>query len=77
MTYDPNNRRRARGDGMSGGMIAFLAVAAVLVLGALFMMFAGDNTNTASNTSPGTTQTAPATTGQGGAQSKMPQKSAP
>ena len=77
---DDRNRRNAnldRRDGMSGGSMAALAVAGLLLLGGLFYAFSGDRTSTANNNSPRTEQSVPpATTGQGGAQSKMPQKDA-
>jgi hypothetical protein len=78
MTYDPNSprdtdsRQRARdlradstGISMSMGII-FAVLCAVLVVGGMFYMFAGDRADTTA-TSPAVERSAPPpTTGQGG-----------
>ena len=77
MAYDPNNRKHIRErNGMSSGMFAALAIAGFLAIGGLIYAFSNDdNHSTASNAR--TEQTVPpATTGQGGAQSKIPQRDA-
>jgi hypothetical protein len=75
MHTNPNDRRHIRERaGMSAGTIATFAVLAALAIGGLIFALSGDDTTTASTTR--TEQSVPpATTGQGGAQSKMPQKS--
>jgi hypothetical protein len=59
MTYDPNNPNRNRmmreRDGMSGGAIAAMAVAVVLILGAMFWAFSGDRQVAFTNAPPETT----------------------
>jgi len=74
---DPNYRRdferAADEEGMSTATWAGIAVAVMVVGGIAMYAFSGSNTTTTSSTQPGIERSAPpATTGQGGAQSKMP-----
>ena len=73
---DPDYRRElireTNEEGMSTAAWAGIAVAVMLVGGVAMYAFSNSETSTASKTQPGTEQTAPVTTGQGGAQSRMP-----
>ena len=74
---DPNYRRElireTNEEGMSTAAWAGIAVAVMLVGGVAMYAFSTKETATASKTQPGIEQsTAPVTTGQGGAQSRMP-----
>jgi hypothetical protein len=77
-TRDPNIRRElereATEEGMSTAAWAGIAVAVMVVGGIAMYAFSSTHTNTAaSNPPPGVERSAPpATTGQGGAQSRMP-----
>jgi hypothetical protein len=77
-TNDPNVRRElereADAEGMSTTAWAGIAVAVMVVGGIAMYAFSSSNTNTASSNPPaGIERSAPpATTGQGGAQSRMP-----
>jgi len=74
---DPNYRREfereADEEGMSTAAWAGIAVAVMVVGGIAMYAFSGGNSTTASSTQPGIERSAPpVTTGEGGAQSKMP-----
>ena len=74
---DPNYRREFEGEADEEGMTiaAWTGVAfVVMLLGGIAMYaFSNSNTTTVSSNQPGIEQSVPpATTGQGGAQSKMP-----
>ncbi len=74
---DPNYRRELEREtseeGLSTTVWAGIAVAIMAVGGIAMYAFSTGNTNTASsNLPPGIERNAPATTGQGGAQSRMP-----
>ena len=75
-TNDPNYRRElireTDEEGMSTAAWAGIAVAVMLLGGVAMYAFSTKETATASKTQPGIEQTAPVTTGQGGAQSRMP-----
>jgi hypothetical protein len=67
MTYDPNDQNRNRmireRDGMSGGAIAAMAIAVMLILGVMFWAFSGDRQVASTDTPPETTgQRTPAPT---------------
>jgi hypothetical protein len=67
MTYDPNNQNQNRmireRDGMSGGAIAAMAIAVMLILGVMFWAFTGDRQVASTNAPPETTgQRTPAPT---------------
>ena len=74
---DPNYRREfereADEEGMSTAAWAGIAVAVMVVGGVAMYAFSSSNTTTASSNQPGIERSVPpATTGQGGAQSRMP-----
>ena len=74
---DPNYRRElireTNEEGMSTAAWAGIAVAVMVIGGIAMYAFSSGTTNTASSNQPGIERTAPpATTGQGGVQSKMP-----
>ena len=74
---DPNYRREfereADEEGMSTAAWAGIAVAVMVIGGVAMYAFSGGSNTTASSTQPGIERSMPpATTGQGGAQSKMP-----
>ena len=76
-TRDPNIRREleheADEEGMSTAAWAGIAVAVMAIGGIAMYAFSSGSTNTASgNPPPGIERSAPVTTGQGGAQSRMP-----
>ena len=76
-TNDPNIRREleheADEEGMSTTTWAGIAVAVMVVGGVAMYAFSSSHTDTASSNPPaGIERTAPVTTGQGGAQSRMP-----
>jgi hypothetical protein len=77
-TNDPNTRRElereADAEGMSTTAWAGIAVAVMVVGGIAMYAFSSSHTNTASSNPPaGIERSAPpVTTGQGGAQSRMP-----
>ena len=75
-TRDPNIRRELEREtseeGMSTAAWAGIAVAVMAVGGIAMYAFSSGNTTTASGNPPGIERTAPVTTGQGGAQSRMP-----
>jgi hypothetical protein len=74
---DPEYRRElvreTNEEGMSTAAWAGIAVAVMVVGGIAMYAFSSNTTTTASSTQPGIERSAPpATTGQGGAQSRMP-----
>jgi len=74
---DPNYRRElvreTNEEGLSTATWAGIAVAVMVIGGIAMYAFSGGTSNTtASSTQPGIERNAPATFGQGGAQSKMP-----
>ena len=76
-TRDPNIRheleRETSEEGMSTAAWAGIAVAVMAVGGIAMYAFSTSHSNTASsNPPPGIERSAPVTTGQGGAQSRMP-----
>jgi hypothetical protein len=71
--YRAEFEREADEEGMSTTAWAGIVFALLLIGGVMVYAFTGDRSTTASNTQPGIEQTTPpVTTGQGGAQSKMP-----
>jgi hypothetical protein len=65
MTYDPNDATRSRmareRDAISGGAIAAMAIAVVLIVGAMIWAFSGDRQVASTNAPPETTgQSVPA-----------------
>jgi hypothetical protein len=79
MTMNPNDPdyrrelvRETNEEGMSTATWAGIAVAVMAVGGIAMYAFSSSHTDTASSNVPGIERTAPATTGQGGAQSRMP-----
>ena len=74
---DPNYRREfereADEEGMSTAAWAGIAVAVMVIGGVAMYAFSGGGSTTTSSNQPGIERSVPpATTGQGGAQSKMP-----
>lgn len=80
MTMNPNDPgyrreliRETNEEGMSTAAWAGIAVAVMVVGGIVMYAFSSGTTTTASSNQPGIERSVPpATTGQGGAQSKMP-----